>query len=149
MSKKVLKVNSCIAMTLFIIIVFFSIIMMIVTLSRPSIPNSWDGLGKLIILVSGIIICLLCIPTIIASISMIVYLSISNKKNRLLCLIFTIISIIIYGLILLYTMWSCISDMVNNYYNSSYILFIIIGIIFLLPNIINLIGLIKYKNGES
>ena len=59
MNKKILKINSWILIIIGVVLMLFSTIYMAYSISIPSTPNSWDDLGKFIIVIGTVIVYLL------------------------------------------------------------------------------------------
>ena len=150
MNKKILKINSLILSIVGIILMLLSTIYMTYSISIPSTPNSWNDLGKFIIIIGTIIIYLLATPLVISGIGTLYYLK--GKKTYKLCMIFYLISIILHSLFIYIFIYSDILNIFNDYYNGNeytelkIIFSIIIFLLFICPLIINIIGLYKEKN---
>lgn len=150
MSKKNLKLNSWILTIIGIIVLILSTIYMFYTISIPSEPNSWDDLGKFVIVIGTIIVYILSFPLVISGISTLQYLK--GKNNYKLCIIFNIIGIILYGIFIFLFIYSDVLNVFSDYYNGNVnvglkiILTIIISLIFVCPLMINAIILYKERN---
>lgn len=150
MSKKILKINSCILSILGIVLILFSSIYMVYSISIPSTQNSWDDLSKFVIVIGTIIVCLLGLPLVISGIGTLQYLK--GKKTYKLCIIFNIIGIILFTLFIFLFIHFDILDIFNDYYNGNVYtelkikLYIITFFLFVCPLLINMIGLYKEKN---
>lgn len=149
MNKKILKINSYILIILGVILMLLSTIYTTYSISIPSMPNSWDNLGKFFIVIGTIIVYLLSSPLIISGISTLNYLK--GKNTYKLCTFFNVIGIILYGLFIFLFIYIDILDVFNDSYNGNVytglkiIFSMIIFFLFVCPLIINMIGLYKEK----
>lgn len=150
MNKKILKINSWILIIIGIVLMLFSTIYTAYSISIPSTPNSWDDLGKFIIVIGTVIVYLLSSPLVISGIGTLHYLK--GKNTYKLCVIFNIIGIILYSLFIFLFIFFDILNIFNDYYNGNVytglkIIFSMITLfLFVCPLIINMIGLYKEKN---
>lgn len=155
MNKKLLKVNSWILKIVGSTLIIISTIFLISTLSVPSEPNSWDDLGKFVAGVATVIAYIIGIPFIIAGIKS----SKSQKekkkekieKRKKTSKIFSIISIILSMLFIFTFILKDVLDYYEDYSTGhvnvglKVIHILLIFVIFVLPQLINLIGLSEKK----
>ena len=150
MNKIILKINSWLLIIIGFIPIILSFIYMIGIVVEPSTPNSWDDLGKFIVVIGTIIVCSLNIPLIISGISTLKY--IKGKNTYKLSKNLSIIGIVLYTIFIIEIIFVDVLggfvDYVTGDINiklkiiySSIILFV-----FILPLLINIIELYKNKN---
>ena len=134
MSKKILKLNSWILTIIGVVALVISTIYMFYTISIPSEPNSWDDLGKFVIVIGTIMVYILSSPLVISGIGILHYLK--GKNNYKLCIISNIIGIILYGTFIFLFIYSDVLNIFSDHYNGivnvglKIILTIIISFIF-------------------
>lgn len=150
MNKKILKINSWILITIGSILMAAATICMIFIISIPSEPNSWDTLGKGVVVIGGGGIYLLASPLMVTGICTLKYLK--GKNTYKLIMIFNKIGIILYAFFTFVYVYmdtlSIFKDYVNGDVNTELkiIWYMVIFFLFLCPLIVNAIGLYKEKN---
>ena len=150
MNKKILKINSWILIIIGVVLMLFSTIYMAYSISIQSTPDSWDDLGKFIVVIGTVIVYLLSSPLVISGIGTLHYLK--GKNTYKLCIIFNVIGIILYSLFIFLFIYFDILNIFNDYYNGNVytglkIIFSMITLfLFVCPLIVNMIGLYKEKN---
>ena len=150
MNKKILKINSWILIIIGVVLMLFSTIYMAYSISIPSTPNSWDDLGKFIIVTVTKIVFLLSSPLVISGMATLHYLK--GKNTYELCMIFNVIGIILHSLFIFLFIYLDILNIFNDHYNGNVytelkiIVSAIIFFLFVCPLIITMIGLYKEKN---
>ena len=117
MSKKILKLNSWILTIIGVVALVISTIYMFYTISIPSEPNSWDDLGKFVIVIGTIMVYILSSPLVISGIGILHYLK--GKNNYKLCIISNIIGIILYGTFIFLFIYSDVLNIFSDYYNGN------------------------------
>lgn len=150
MNKKILKINSYILIIPSVILMLFFTIYTAYSISIPSTSNSWDDLGKFLLVIVTIIVYALSLPSVISGISTLHYLK--GKKTCKLCTFFNVIGIILYSLFIFLFIYIDILNVFKDYYNGNIytglkiIFSMVISFLFVCPLIINIIGLYKEKN---
>ena len=153
MAKKILKINSWLLIIIGTILMVLSTIFMIYNISIPSEPNSWDDLGKFVIEVATIIVCILCFPIIMSGITTLINLK--GKNNYKLFIIFNIFGIFLYSVFMLLFIDIDIINIFNDYPNGTVntrlkiLLTTIICFIFICPLLVNSFILFKEKKNMS
>ena len=150
MNKTLLKINAWILTIIGGISVVIATIILFLSLIQPIEPNSWDLLGKFIMLIWTAVVYVLEAPLLISGIGTLNYLK--GKNTYKLVLTSNIIGIILYGIAIFVLIYLDILGLYRDFYSGfvdnerKIIISLLVAAIFVLPQIINSIILYKNKN---
>lgn len=149
MNKRILKINAWLLMIIGIVLMLLFVFSTVYSISIPSDPNSWEDLGKFIMIIATVIVCLINLPSVISGIGTLNYLR--GKNTYKLCMVFDVIGIILYSLFGFLFIYTDIFGIFNDFYNGNantrlmIIFSTIIFVLFICPLIINILELYKVE----
>ena len=139
--KTILKINALLLNIIGSVSIILATLLLLITLVQPVEPNSWDLLGKFIMLIWAAVVYVLEAPVLVSGIGTLNYLK--GKDNYKLVLKSNIIGIILYAIAIILFIYLDIFGLYKDFYNgfidntSKIVTSLLVIVIFVLPQIIN------------